>query len=118
MEVHIKVNIKMICLTVKVNTYGQKMIFTMAIGALEYSIQMILSTMALKKQEMDQNTKENGRMVYHMGRESVFMLIGVNMMEDGRMGSHMGQAKNKIQMELIMMEIGSMGRLKEKDLRN
>ncbi len=45
MVAHIKENIKKTCHMAKVNTLGQKMIFMMDIGDLEYFIQTTLSMM-------------------------------------------------------------------------
>ena len=67
---------------------------------------------------MVQSIKENGKMVCHMEKADVFMLMEVLTMEDGKMDSLMDLARRKTLMALIMMGIGSMVRRMEKVLRN
>ncbi len=67
---------------------------------------------------MVQSIKENGKMVCHMEKADVFMLMEVLTMEDGKMDSLMDLARKKTLMALIMMGIGSMVRRMEKVLRN
>jgi hypothetical protein len=67
---------------------------------------------------MVQSIKENGKMVCHMEKADVFMLMEVLMMDDGKTDSLMDLARRKTLMALIMMGIGSMVRRMEKVLRN